>query len=154
MVIMHWTCSKITASLAIPDATLLEILLEKVVWFSPFLIMLCVLLLHLQANQSPSYIFQLKLSKGISYAAVAAHADKNGRRKLAAMLVEHEPRSSKQVLFSSIYLFFKIFLPCFLSFIPWAETYIMKMWKKSVVLILILCFRFLSCWALEKKTQL
>ncbi|XP_062009057.1 protein VACUOLELESS1 [Rosa rugosa] len=68
MVIMHWTCSKITASLAIPDATLLEILLDK-----------------------------LKLCKGISYAAVAAHADKNGRRKLAAMLVEHEPRSSKQV---------------------------------------------------------
>lgn len=42
--------------------------------------------------------FQLKLCKGISYAAVAAHADKNGRRKLAAMLVENEPRSSKQVL--------------------------------------------------------
>lgn len=41
--------------------------------------------------------FQLRLCKGISYAAVAAHADKNGRRKLAAMLVEHEPRSSKQV---------------------------------------------------------
>lgn len=68
MVIMHWACSKITASLAISDATLLEILLDK-----------------------------LKLCKGISYAAVAAHADKNGRRKLAAMLVEHEPRSSKQV---------------------------------------------------------
>ncbi|XP_019464204.1 PREDICTED: protein VACUOLELESS1 [Lupinus angustifolius] len=68
VVIMHWACSKITASLAIPDATLLEILLDK-----------------------------LKLCKGISYAAVAAHADKNGRRKLAALLVEHEPRSSKQV---------------------------------------------------------
>lgn len=40
---------------------------------------------------------QLKMCKGISYAAVAAHADKSGRRKLAAMLVEHEPRSSKQV---------------------------------------------------------
>lgn len=40
---------------------------------------------------------QLKLCKGISYAAVAAHADKSGRRKLAAMLVEHEPRSTKQV---------------------------------------------------------
>ncbi|PPS07180.1 hypothetical protein GOBAR_AA13467 [Gossypium barbadense] len=68
VVIMHWACSKITASLAIPDATLLEILLDK-----------------------------LKLCRGISYAAVAAHADKNGRRKLAAMLVEYEPRSSKQV---------------------------------------------------------
>ncbi|KAI9177733.1 hypothetical protein LWI28_018573 [Acer negundo] len=68
VVIMHWACSKITASLAIPDATLLEILLDK-----------------------------LELCKCISYAAVAAHADKSGRRKLAAMLVEYEPRSSKQV---------------------------------------------------------
>lgn len=46
---------------------------------------------------SCSFEFQLKLCKGISYAAVAAHADKNGRRRLSAMLVEHEPRSSKQV---------------------------------------------------------
>uniref|UniRef100_A0A7N0UAE0 Protein VACUOLELESS1 n=1 Tax=Kalanchoe fedtschenkoi TaxID=63787 RepID=A0A7N0UAE0_KALFE len=68
LVVMHWACSKITASLAIPDATLLALLLEK-----------------------------LQLCKGISYAAVAAHADKSGRRKLAAMLIEHEPRSSKQV---------------------------------------------------------
>lgn len=68
IVIMHWACTKIMASLAIPDANLLGILLDK-----------------------------LKLCKGISYAAVAAHADKNGRRKLAAMLVDHEPRSSKQV---------------------------------------------------------
>ncbi|XP_042479064.1 protein VACUOLELESS1 [Macadamia integrifolia] len=68
VVIMHWACAKITASLAIHDAALLEILLDK-----------------------------LKLCKGMSYAAVAAHADKSGRRKLAAMLVEHEPRSSKQV---------------------------------------------------------
>ncbi|CAI8596482.1 unnamed protein product [Vicia faba] len=68
VVIMHWACAKITASLTIPDTTLLEILLDK-----------------------------LKLCKSISYAAVAAHADKNGRRKLAALLVEHEPRSSKQV---------------------------------------------------------
>ncbi|KAK1404751.1 putative vacuolar protein sorting-associated protein 16-like [Heracleum sosnowskyi] len=68
VVIMHWACLKITASSSIPDNNLLEILLEK-----------------------------LKLCKGISYAAVAAHADKNGRRKLAAMLVENEPRSSKQV---------------------------------------------------------
>lgn len=41
---------------------------------------------------------QLKLSRSISYAAVAAHADQTGRRKLAAMLVEHEPLSSKQVI--------------------------------------------------------
>ncbi|OAY57326.1 protein VACUOLELESS1 isoform X1 [Manihot esculenta] len=68
VVIMHWACSKITASLAIPDAALLEILLDK-----------------------------LKICKGISYAAVAAHADKSGWRKLAAMLVEYESRSSKQI---------------------------------------------------------
>ncbi|KAH7836103.1 hypothetical protein Vadar_032726 [Vaccinium darrowii] len=68
VVIMHWACAKITASLAIPDASRLEILLDK-----------------------------LRICKGISYAAVAAHADKSGRWKLAAMLVEHEPRSSKQV---------------------------------------------------------
>ncbi|KAK4369093.1 hypothetical protein RND71_012885 [Anisodus tanguticus] len=74
VVVMHWASTKITASAAIPDATLLEMLLDK-----------------------------LKICKGISYAAVAAHADKNGRRKLAAMLVEHEPRSSNQVpLFLSI----------------------------------------------------
>ncbi|KAL8172309.1 hypothetical protein V2J09_024113 [Rumex salicifolius] len=68
LVVMHWACSKITASLSIPDSGLLEILLDK-----------------------------LKLCKGISYASVAEHADKSGRRKLAAMLVEHEPRPSKQV---------------------------------------------------------
>lgn len=68
VVIMHWACTKITASLSIPDAALLEVLLDK-----------------------------LRLCKGISYAAVASHADRNGRRKLAAMLVEHEPRSYKQV---------------------------------------------------------
>ncbi|GER53384.1 vacuolar protein sorting-associated protein [Striga asiatica] len=67
-VLMHWTCTKISASAAVPDVSLLEILLDK-----------------------------LKVCKGISYAAVAAHADKSGRRKLAAMLVEHEPRSSKQI---------------------------------------------------------
>ncbi|GAB2276093.1 vacuolar protein sorting-associated protein 16 [Dionaea muscipula] len=68
LVVMHWACSKITASLTIPDPALLDILLDK-----------------------------LKLCKSISYAAVAEHADKSGRRKLAAMLIEHEPRSSKQV---------------------------------------------------------
>ncbi|KVI05256.1 Six-bladed beta-propeller, TolB-like protein [Cynara cardunculus var. scolymus] len=68
VVIMHWACSKLTVSSAIPDAALLDILLDK-----------------------------LKLCRGISYAAVAAHADQTGRRKLAAMLVEHEPLSSKQV---------------------------------------------------------
>lgn len=68
VVIMHWACAKITASPSTPDSHLLEILLDK-----------------------------LQLCKGISYAAVATHADNCGRRKLAAMLVEHEPRSTKQV---------------------------------------------------------
>ncbi|GMG99177.1 hypothetical protein Nepgr_001017 [Nepenthes gracilis] len=68
LVVMHWSCSKINASLSIPDSALLDILLDK-----------------------------LKLCKSISYAAVAEHSNKIGRRKLAAMLVEHEPRSSKQV---------------------------------------------------------
>ncbi|CAL9166156.1 unnamed protein product [Musa hybrid cultivar] len=68
VVIMHWACAKITASPAIQDSALLEILLDK-----------------------------LKLCKGISYAAIAAHADNSGRRKLAAMIVDHEPHSSKQV---------------------------------------------------------
>ncbi|CAN8284876.1 unnamed protein product [Cochlearia groenlandica] len=68
VVIMHWACAKITASPSTPDSHLLEILLDK-----------------------------LQLCRGISYAAVATHADNCGRRKLAALLVEHEPRSTKQV---------------------------------------------------------
>lgn len=35
VVIMHWACTKITASLSIPDAALLDILLDKV--FTNFL---------------------------------------------------------------------------------------------------------------------
>lgn len=68
LVIMQWACAKITSSPAINDESLLELLLDK-----------------------------LNLCKGISFAAIAAHADNTGRRKLAAMLVEHEARSSKQV---------------------------------------------------------
>ncbi|KNA23358.1 hypothetical protein SOVF_025500 [Spinacia oleracea] len=68
LVIMHWACTVITSSLAMPDSALLSFLLDK-----------------------------LKLCKGIDYARVAEHADKSGRRKLAASLVEHEPCSSKQV---------------------------------------------------------
>lgn len=52
------------------------------------------------ASEMNSSEMQLKLCKGISYAAVAGHADKIGRRKLAAILVDHEPRSSKQVIIS------------------------------------------------------
>lgn len=67
-VVMHWACIKITAASTIQDAPLLEMLLEK-----------------------------LKICKGSSYAAVAAHADRKGRRRLAAMLLEYEPRFSEQV---------------------------------------------------------
>ncbi|GJM93638.1 hypothetical protein PR202_ga10210 [Eleusine coracana subsp. coracana] len=52
VVIMHWACEKITASDTIPDTVLLEGLLDK-----------------------------LRLCKGISYAAVSAHADNSGRRR-------------------------------------------------------------------------
>jgi hypothetical protein len=55
------------------------------------------------------------LCKGISYAAVAAHADKNGRRKLAALLVEHEPRSSKQVEFLFSGYFVELWRPNIVS---------------------------------------
>ncbi|KAL5731811.1 vacuolar protein sorting-associated protein 16 [Ranunculus cassubicifolius] len=68
LVMMHWACATITSSIATNDASLLEMLLDK-----------------------------LGTAKGISFAAIAAHADNSGRRKLAAMLVEHEPLSSKQV---------------------------------------------------------
>lgn len=63
-----------------------------------------------------TFEFQLKLCKGISYAGVAAHADKNGRRKLAAMLVEHEPRSSKQVFI----------------FRPWTPPLPCQKWKGGI----------------------
>ncbi|KAI8024898.1 Protein VACUOLELESS1 [Camellia lanceoleosa] len=62
-----------------------------------------VLLLTLQ-NAPPGLDYEsdkkfskLKICKSISYVAVAAHADKSGRRKWVAMLVEHEPSSSKPV---------------------------------------------------------
>lgn len=68
VVIRHWACIKIVSSSGVSDAELLKILLDK-----------------------------LKLCKDISYAAIAAHADKSGRRKLAAMLIDHEPHPSQQV---------------------------------------------------------
>jgi len=39
----------------------------------------------------------IRLRKGISYAAVAAHADNCDWRRLAAMLVDHELQSSKRI---------------------------------------------------------
>lgn len=62
------------------------------------------------ASEITSCKIQLKLCKGISYAAVAGHADKTGRRKLAAMLVDHEPRSSKQVFISQLLIWSSWFL--------------------------------------------
>nr|GEX03270.1 protein vacuoleless1 [Tanacetum cinerariifolium] len=49
---------------------------------------------HLLALKISDYLGMT--TKGISYAAVDAHADRTGRRKLAVMLVEHEPLSLKQ----------------------------------------------------------
>ena len=68
----------------------------------------CLFFFSRNVNATSEMMFfklQLKLCKGISYAAVAAHADRSGRRKLAAMLVDHEPRSSKQVFFNIIVVF-------------------------------------------------
>lgn len=50
---MHWACSKITASLAISDTNLLDILLDKVDFLSSFVTVLCFLILFC-ANK-PSY---------------------------------------------------------------------------------------------------
>lgn len=72
---------------------------------------------------------QLKICKGISYAAVAAHADKSGRRKLAAMLVEHEPRSSKQVSF-----FFNLFLSMSFSELIWLFLPYMYIKSKAAII--------------------
>lgn len=92
---MHWACAKISSSPSFHDVALLEILLDKVCLklLISFSIAFSVLLMPFFF-----FSFQLKICKGISYAAVAAHAEKCDRRKLAAMLVDHEPLSSKQVL--------------------------------------------------------
>jgi hypothetical protein len=68
VVLVHWACTKIIASTDVPDAVLLEVLLEK-----------------------------LKACPGISYATVAADAHRNGRQKLAALLLDYEPWASEQV---------------------------------------------------------
>ncbi|KAG6541575.1 hypothetical protein Mapa_017028 [Marchantia paleacea] len=67
-VLIHWACSKIAAASDVPDGVLLDMLVEK-----------------------------LKVCPMISYAAVAANAHRKGRRKLAALLLDYEPRSSEQV---------------------------------------------------------
>ena len=90
---MHWACTKITSSLAMSDTALLSLLLDKVDLLSASCFYNHLLVHHVTGI----FIFQLKLCKGIDYARVAEHADKSGRRKLAAALVEHEPCPSKQV---------------------------------------------------------
>lgn len=92
---MHWACAKITASSAIQDSSLLEILLDKV-WTSVLGKIYKIIFCNI-SESSLAILLQIKLCKGISYAAIASHADNSGRRKLAAMIVDHEPRSSKQV---------------------------------------------------------
>lgn len=67
-VLINWASSKINVAPNVPDATLLESLVDK-----------------------------LKICPGISYAAVAANAHQKGRRKLAALLLDYEPQSSEQV---------------------------------------------------------
>ncbi|EFJ24200.1 hypothetical protein SELMODRAFT_101752 [Selaginella moellendorffii] len=66
-VVVHWAGAMITAATSVPDPELCNLLLEKLKMYS------------------------------VSYAAIAAHAYRNGRRTLAALLLEHEPRSSEQV---------------------------------------------------------
>jgi len=104
-VIPHWACEKITASANLPDTVLLETLLDKVCVYqshtqaytryyymvNAHLLQLCFLVLH----HYMFFLLQLRLCKGISYAAVTAHADNSGRQRLAAMLVDHESQSSK-----------------------------------------------------------
>ena len=123
---MHWACAKIAASLAIPDDALLEILLEKVSDILSGCSCFAAPISMLRSKNGLHFflsfiflVFQLRICKGISYAAVAAHADKSGRRKLTAMLVEHEPRSSKQVLVSCFFFIISLFLSFFLMILQW-----------------------------------
>lgn len=173
---MHWACSKITSSLAIPDANLLDILLDKVCVSCHFLRLVWrlwfIIIVPNGMSQMMFFEFQLKLCKGISFAAVAAHADKSGRRKLAAMLVEHEPRSTKQVIFflhhrrpALIHFFFLFLLfgefyvrkaPFLVLVSPWSMISQLLLTNSfschhfSQVLYIWLSwflFRFLSCYA-------
>eukprot|EP00897_Mesotaenium_endlicherianum_P008023 jgi/Mesen1/7249/ME000373S06324 len=67
-VLVHWAAAKIAATSDAPDSILHQLLLDK-----------------------------LQLSKKISYAAIAENAYLLGRPKLAALLLDHEPRASEQV---------------------------------------------------------
>eukprot|EP00898_Chlorokybus_atmophyticus_P007460 jgi/Chlat1/7715/Chrsp66S07190 len=69
-VLQHWACAKIaaTSGAGVPDSLVLELLVSK-----------------------------LKACQGISYASIAMDAFSNGRPKLAAMLLDYEPRAAEQV---------------------------------------------------------
>lgn len=67
-VLTNWASAKIDLASNVPDATLLDLIVVK-----------------------------LKACSGISYAAVAANANKKGRHKLAALLLDYELQSSKQI---------------------------------------------------------
>ncbi|MCO5558301.1 hypothetical protein L7F22_011880 [Adiantum nelumboides] len=68
VVLTDWASKKIESSLSVPDSSLLDSLVAK-----------------------------LKACSVISYASVAEKAHELGRRKLAAMILDYEPQSSKQV---------------------------------------------------------
>lgn len=65
----------------------------------PFDIFACLLDTRMASVIVFSCKLQLKVCPGISYATVAADAHRNGRQKLAALLLDYEPRASEQVNF-------------------------------------------------------
>jgi hypothetical protein len=106
-VILHWACEKIIASTNLPEIVLLESLLDKVcvyqshtLAYTRYYYMVNAYLLQLYMFPCFTYymffLLQLRLCKGISYVAVAAHANNSGRQRLAAMLIDYESQSSKQ----------------------------------------------------------
>lgn len=67
-VLTHWACARITASSQTGDADLASAILQK-----------------------------LERCPDIHYASIASHAQAHGRKQLAVMLLDHEPRASQQV---------------------------------------------------------
>ncbi|CAH1449031.1 unnamed protein product [Lactuca virosa] len=88
--------STIPKSLSIVDPSLKN---KWKQWMHPKWLSCTGLVQSSQYHQQFLMLLSLKfyLIRSISYAAVVAHADQTSRRKLAGMLVEHEPLSSKQV---------------------------------------------------------
>jgi len=67
-VLLHWAAAKMAASTKLSDKELFPMLLDK-----------------------------LQTCRGISFAQVASSAHRRGRPRLAAMLLDHEPRAAEQV---------------------------------------------------------